>query len=100
MKLLPRGNRVSDFFLEIRQVGHDSLTILDLWAHDGSNHEGPLVLDYTIKGNQIFVHNHLDELIQIAIKVYDNDRGVEDIYFTGRFKLRVNGEIWKDKVLD
>jgi hypothetical protein len=100
VKLLPRGNSVDEFYLEIRQVGYDSLAILDLWAFDGSNHDGPLELDYSMKGNRIYVHNQLDRLIQVAIKVFDKDEGVEDVYFTSKFKMRANRTIWKGKVLD
>ena len=101
VKLLPRGENADDFYLEIRSVGYDSLSIKNLVAYSGLDHSGPLEVDYEIyEKNKIRVKNLRDELVQLAVTVYESDDGAEETYFTARFEIRSNGTIYRDRLPD
>lgn len=101
VKLLPRGKNAADFYLEIRTVGYDSLSIKNLVAYSGLDHSGPLQVDYEVyEKNKIRVNNLRDELVQLAITVLDSENGTEETYFTGRFEIRSEGPIYRDLLPD
>ena len=99
VKLLPRGDNADNFYLEIRAVGYDSLTIKNLVAYNGFDHSGPLEVDYEIyEKNKIRVNNLSDELVQLAVTVLESNDGKEETYFTGRFEIRSDGPIFRDQL--
>ena len=99
VKLLPRGKNVNSFYLEIRSVGYDSLTIKNLTAYSGHDHSGPLKVDYEmVDENKIRINNLRDELVQLAVTVIEPENGKEETYFTGRFKIRLDGPIYRDQL--
>lgn len=99
VKLLPRGKNVNSFYLEIRSVGYDSLAIKNLTAYSGHDHSGPLKVDYEmVDENKILINNLRDELVQLAVTVIEPENGKEETYFTGRFKIRLDGPIYRDQL--
>ncbi len=101
VKLLPRGKNADDFYLEIRSIGYDSLSIKNLVAFRGLDHSGPLEVDYEIfDKNKIRVNNLKDELVQLAVTVLEPEEGTEETYFTGKFEIRSNGFIYRDRLPD
>lgn len=99
IKLLPRGENADNFYLEIRSVGYDSFSIKNLVAYSGLNHSGPIEVDYEIyEKNKIRINNLRDELVQLAVTVLESNDGKEETYFTGRFKIRSEGSIYRDKL--
>lgn len=101
VKLLPRGENAADFYLEIRSVGYDSLSIKNLVAYSGHDHSGPLEVDFEIyEKNKIRVNNLRDELVQLAVTIEEPFNGAEETYFTGKFKIRSDGSIYRDRLPD
>jgi len=101
VKLLPRGENEDNFYLEIRAVGYDSLSIKKLVAYSGLDHSGPFEVDYEIyEKNKIRVNNLRNELVQLAVTVIESDDGREETYFTGRFNIRSNGSVYRDRLPD
>lgn len=101
VKLLPRGENADDFYLEIRAVGYDSLSIKNLVAYSGLDHSGPLEVDYEIyEKNKIRVNNLRDELVQLAVTVLEPEEGKEETYFTAKFNIRSDGSIYRDRLPD
>ena len=99
VKLLPRGDNATNFYLEIRAVGYDSLIIKNLVAYNGFDHSGPLEVDYEIyQKNKIRVKNLIDKLVQLAVTVHEPDTGKEETYFTGRFEIRSDGPVFRDQL--
>lgn len=101
VKLLPRGTNSDNFYLEIRSVGYDSLLIKNLVVYSGLDHSGPLEVDYEIYDkNKIRVNNLRDELVQLAVTVLESQDGKEETYFTGRFNIKSDGTIYRDRLPD
>lgn len=101
VKLLPRGTSPDDFYLEIRTVGYDSLSIKNIVAYSGLDHSGPMEVDFEIYGkNKIRVNNLRDQLVQLAITIHEPQNGHEETYFTGRFEILTSGSIYRDRLPD